>query len=198
MGNFFSTCPAGFESVGEQCHAVCPTDFVGEGTTCVLKADATRRVTRTALERPTGVTPPAYPEELDRLNQEIAALRTAVATDTTAVRTFQAATSDHAERVGQIRGEVAAGAALHQSTRTIQDVTKSLRTFRPPTAPASDLQIERTAIQQGHPSLLFLQLVLFILLAVLVCYLVLPSSAATGAAVLLLSGGIAAGFFLRK
>jgi hypothetical protein len=81
---------------------------------------------------------------------------------------------------------------------TLEQVNQSLKPFRPPTAPASDKAIERKAILSGNRSLLFIQLVLFILLAVLVVYLVLPTTAANGVAFLLLCVGVAYGFFLRR
>lgn len=81
---------------------------------------------------------------------------------------------------------------------TLEEVNQSLKPFRPPTAPGSDMAIQRKALLSGNRSLVFIQLVLFILLAVLVVYLVLPVTAANGVAVLLLCGGIAYGFFLRR
>jgi hypothetical protein len=81
---------------------------------------------------------------------------------------------------------------------TLTDVNQSLKPFRPPTAPASDMERERKAIQTGRPSFLYIQLALFILLAVLVSYLALPMSTAHGLSFLLLCVGIAVGFFLRK
>ena len=81
---------------------------------------------------------------------------------------------------------------------TFREVVQSLKPFRPPTAPASDLEIERKAIRKTQPSFVYVQLALFLLLAVMVSYLVLPSTAANGVSFLLLCVGIAAGFFLRK
>lgn len=81
---------------------------------------------------------------------------------------------------------------------TLEDVNQSLKPFRPPTAPASDKAIERKAILSGNQSLVFIQLVLFILLAVLVAYLLLPTNYANGIAFVLLCVGVAYGFFLRK
>jgi hypothetical protein len=80
----------------------------------------------------------------------------------------------------------------------LESLLQSLKPFRPPTAPASDLEIERKAVRKSQPSFIYVQLVLFVLLAVMVTYLVFPSSAANGISFLLLCVGIAAGFFLRK
>lgn len=88
--------------------------------------------------------------------------------------------------------------ALQEATNTMADVHNSLKPFRPPTAPSSDLEIERKAIRTSQPSFIYIQLALFVLLAVLVSYVALPASVANGVSFLLLCVGIAAGFFLRK
>lgn len=90
-------------------------------------------------------------------------------------------------------------ASLNSDAATVlRDVNQSLKPFRPPTAPASDKAIERKAILSGNQSLVFIQLVLFILLAVLVSYLLLPTHYANGIAFVLLCVGVAYGFFLRR
>lgn len=81
---------------------------------------------------------------------------------------------------------------------TLEEVNQSLKPFRPPTAPGSDKAIERKAILSGNRSFVFVQLALFILLAVLIAYLILPVSYANGLAFLLLCVGVAYGFFLRR
>ena len=81
---------------------------------------------------------------------------------------------------------------------TLEDINQSLKPFRPPTSPGSDKAIERKAILSGNQSLVFIQLVLFILLAVLVAYLLLPPNYANAIAFVLLCVGVAYGFFLRR
>lgn len=81
---------------------------------------------------------------------------------------------------------------------TLEDINQSLKPFRPPTSPGSDKAIERKAILSGNRSLVFVQLVLFILLAVLVVYVVLPPNYANAIAFVLLCVGVAYGFFLRR
>ena len=80
----------------------------------------------------------------------------------------------------------------------LQDANRTLKPFRPPTAPASDKAIERKAILSGNRSFVFVQLALFILLAVLIAYLILPPNYANGVAFVLLCVGVAYGFFLRR
>ncbi len=82
---------------------------------------------------------------------------------------------------------------------SIKEVSDSLKPFRPPTAPASDIQIERKYIlETSTPKFLVVQIALAILVLVLLAYVLLPASAAHPIAMLLLAVGIAVGIFLRK
>ena len=81
----------------------------------------------------------------------------------------------------------------------LQELNQSLKPFRPPTAPASDIQIERKYIlETSTPKFLVVQIALAILVLVLLAYVLLPASAAHPIAMLLLAVGIAVGIFLRK
>lgn len=80
----------------------------------------------------------------------------------------------------------------------IREVKDSLKPFRPPTAPASDLEKERKAITDAaRRNLYFLQVALFLVVIVMLCYVILPLDYANGIAFLLLCVGIALGFFLK-
>ncbi len=82
---------------------------------------------------------------------------------------------------------------------TIREVTESLRPFRPPTAPASDIEMSRKAIlASSAPNILLLQILLALLVLCLIGYALLPLDIAHGIALVLLSVGIALGFFLKK
>lgn len=81
----------------------------------------------------------------------------------------------------------------------IQQANTNLRTARPPTAPASDIQMSRKAIlESSAPSILLLQLLLGLLVLCLIGYALLPLDIAHGLAILLLAVGIALGIFLKK
>lgn len=81
----------------------------------------------------------------------------------------------------------------------IKDVTDSLKPMRPPTAPASDIEIERRGITtESQQQLLFIQIALTLAVLSLLSYLVMPVDYAHGVAFLLLSVGISFGFFLRR
>lgn len=82
---------------------------------------------------------------------------------------------------------------------TIREVTESLRPFRPPTAPESDIEMSRKAIMASSaPNILLLQILLALLVLCLIGYALLPLEIAHGIALVLLSVGIALGFFLKK
>lgn len=81
----------------------------------------------------------------------------------------------------------------------LQDVNQSLKPFRPPTAPASDIAMERKAIvESSAPNFLVVQVALAVLVLALLGYIVLPANLAHPIAFLLFSVGIAVGIFLKK
>jgi len=81
----------------------------------------------------------------------------------------------------------------------LKTVSDSLAPFRPPTAPASDIEMEKKKIVKGGgPDFLFLQTTLFMLALSLLCYIFLPLNYAHPVAFLLLSVGVAVGIFLWK
>jgi hypothetical protein len=86
-----------------------------------------------------------------------------------------------------------------QTAREVRDVKNSLKLFRPPTAPSSDLEKERKAITaDARRSLYFLQIALFLVVLVMLSYLILPLDYANPIAFLLLCVGISMGFFLKR
>jgi Ca2+/Na+ antiporter len=81
----------------------------------------------------------------------------------------------------------------------MREVIDSLKPFRPPTAPSSDLEKERKEISEiAKRDLYFIQFVLMLVVLVLLSYLLLPFDSANMIAFLLLCVGIALGFFLRR
>lgn len=84
-------------------------------------------------------------------------------------------------------------------SRDVKEVKDSLKPFRPPTAPSSDLEKERKAItEDARRSLYFLQVALFLVVVVMLSYLILPLDYANPIAFLLLCVGISMGFFLKR
>jgi Ca2+/Na+ antiporter len=81
----------------------------------------------------------------------------------------------------------------------MREVIDSLKPFRPPTAPSSDLEKERKEISEiAKRDLYFIQFALMLVVLVLLSYLLLPFDSANMIAFLLLCVGIALGFFLRR
>ncbi len=81
----------------------------------------------------------------------------------------------------------------------MREVIDSLKPFRPPTAPSSDLEKERKEITEiSKRNLYFIQFALLLAVLSLLSYLLLPFDSANMIAFLLLCVGIALGFFLRR
>ena len=84
-------------------------------------------------------------------------------------------------------------------TSSLQNLIDSLKPFRPPTAPSSDLEKERKAILAiTQKDMFFVQIALFLSVLSMLGYLVLPTDYAHGITLLFLSVAISFGFFLRK
>lgn len=84
-------------------------------------------------------------------------------------------------------------------SRTLKDVSDSLTPFRPPTAPAEDIEKEkRKIVKGGGPNFLFLQVVVTTIALSLICYVFLPVPYAQLLSFLMLSVAVAVGIFLWK
>lgn len=84
------------------------------------------------------------------------------------------------------------------NTDVMKDIINSLKPFRPPTAPASDIEKERKDITGiARQNLFFIQVALFLVVLVMLGYIILPQDSANLIAFALLSVGIAMGFFLK-
>jgi hypothetical protein len=82
---------------------------------------------------------------------------------------------------------------------TVKSVVDTLKPLRPPTAPASDLAIERKEIlESSAPNFLLIQVELAVVILCLLVYAFLPLEVAPGLCILILSVGVAVGIFLRK
>jgi len=81
----------------------------------------------------------------------------------------------------------------------IREVTDSLKPFRPPTAPSSDLEKERKEITNlATRNLYFIQIALFLVVLSMLSYFMFSLDTANLIAFGLLCVGIALGFFLRR
>ena len=104
--------------------------------------------------------------------------------------------SDELSGVAQIQSDAY---PVLESFDTLQETVDALKPLRPPTAPASDLAIERKEIlESSAPNFLLIQVELAIVILCLLVYLFVPVEHAAGLVVLLLSVGVAVGIFLWK
>jgi hypothetical protein len=88
---------------------------------------------------------------------------------------------------------------VYESFDNLKDLVDTLKPLRPPTAPASDLAIERKSILTSTaPNFLLIQVELAIVILCLLVYAFAPLEVAPSLVVLLLSVGVAVGIFLWK
>jgi hypothetical protein len=205
-----SSCPQGFEKgTLVFCRATCPDRFKymqesGDppGEFCVSMYDNSVKVRLKSLPmiNPTArpnLTP--YATERARVDGEIRTAEAQVASKRTVEDTLRDAQSQMAANVmahSQIRTEAA---KYTENFTTVKSLVDSLKPLRPPTAPASDLAIERKAIlESSAPNFLLIQVELAIVILGLLVYAFLPLEVAPGLTILLLSVGVAVGIFLWK
>ncbi len=212
MGGRLS-CPTGFEQRQFfSCTAVCPVEFKKlqgrETDECVSIVRNNRKFELRTLPRQRDddgqdlPEPPLFEAERTRVQNEAAEVRRQVEEDIQQTRELNAARdskNEHVQRFSKIQSDQAVFTSMKGATQEVRDITNSLRRFRPPTAPSSDLEIERKAISDIAKRNLFLvQVALACVVVALVGYLILPIGYAHGIAFLTLCVGIAVGFFLRK
>jgi len=86
-----------------------------------------------------------------------------------------------------------------ETANQIRQTTNSLHPLRPPTAPASDIEIaKKKIITMQSPNLLVIQIALVIMMLCLLVYMFLPDNYAHPIVILLASVGLAVGIFLKK
>lgn len=203
-----SSCPSGFEQgFGGTCRVLCPSDFkytmAGFWGRCVYRQDNSVYFDLRPVQglRAGMRETPAYAQERARVEADALSARTKVSTNNVNRSQFGLA---NANRTGQmadysrIQNEYAGYATSGGVLRTIKQVNNSLKPFRPPTSPASDIEIERKAILSiSNRHLLIAQVALFVAVIVLLVYALIPGTVAHTVAFVVLVCGIASGFFLR-
>lgn len=207
------SCPQDFDTgLFFSCQSRCPSDFKytlsgnvsAPGGQCIYLQDNSVIIDLPSLP---GIEkgkpePAVYAQERTRFSQELTKARAKIATNLqtrTQIGLLNSQRAAQAADYSRIQTEYAGYASAAGTTEVIQDVSKSLTPFRPPTAPASDIEIERKAIASiNNQKLLMIQVALFIAVLVLLSYVLLPTDTAHLVALLLIAVGIASGFFLRK
>ena len=202
------SCPQGFEDgLMFTCVAQCPPEFKrvqeqgGAGGPPLVKCV---HISRNRLSFPLNPLPKvengkpipkSFEEETTRIAGERQRIKNRVASE----EELQDSVKTQTQEYSRIQSEYAAYKGANESAFAIKEVKDSLKPFRPPTAPSSDLETERQAILALHNrNLYFVQVALFLVVMVMISYMVLPLDTANTAALALLCVGVAMGFFLRR
>jgi cation transport ATPase len=138
--------------------------------------------------------PTTFEEEKSRVEKEATRIREEIRASDEIEKTK----NQYVQHYSQIQSEHAMYKQTSETAKDIRTVKDSLRPFRPPTAPSTDLEKERKEITDiARRNLYFLQIALFLVVLVFLSYLLLPFEYANGISFLLLCLGIAVGFFLK-
>lgn len=209
------SCPVGFEpGLFGSCHMRCPNDFKyvyeqgGVGVPnekCVYRLNNDFVIGLTPLAAPISGTPedpPAYEEERKRFLDELAMVRMRIDEFHAKEKSLEelvAQKNRYVSEYGKIETEYAAYTNVTRVNQAIKETGDILTPFRPPTAPSSDLEKERRAIQyELRRNFLVIQVALFVVVLCLLTYLFVPLSYAHYISFLLVCVGIAVGIFLEK
>lgn len=199
------SCPPGFEDgIFLTCYAPCPAQFkrVQEpGNPPTIKCVHISQnnlsfplipLPRADREKPV---PPTFDEELTRVTNEAERLKKQARTN----ESLGGAREENVKEFTRIQSDYAAFKEKDSTIREIERVKNSLKPFRPPTAPASDLEKERKEITEiAKRNLFFIQVALFLVVLAMLSYFVFSLDTANLIAFALLCVGIAMGFFLRR
>jgi cation transport ATPase len=190
------SCPNGFQQGAPfSCQANCPSEFKNTVGQCVhVTRNRGFALTRLPMLQPGSPVPTTFQEEQKRVQAEAAKIREEIrATDE-----IEKVRNQNVQEYSRIQTEAANYNESVSAVRELRDVKDSLKPFRPPTAPSSDLEKERKAITDvARRNLYFLQIALFLVVLVLLSYITLPLEYANAISFLLLCMGIALGFFLK-
>ena len=195
-----SKCPNDFEEgLNESCHMKCPWEFKYTQTQseekCVYKTDNSFEVKLNALPQFTdSEEPSSYSNERTRISQDIAAILQRII----AKRELEAQTSLAESTVSEYERIQSQYAKVTSTGNQLKEMVDSLKTLRPPTAPAEDLAKERRVILTPSKKILLAQIALFSLLLALLALFFLPRTVAQFVAFLILCVGVAVGIFLSK
>jgi hypothetical protein len=138
--------------------------------------------------------PSSFENEMKRVQEEAAKIQQEI--DATDVLLKEK--DSHVQNYSKVQSQYTSFKESTAASRELREVKDSLKPFRPPTAPSSDLEKERKAITaDARRNLYFLQIALFLVVLVMLTYLILPMEYANPIAFLLLCMGIALGFFLK-
>lgn len=190
------SCPNGFQQGAPfSCQANCPSEFKNTVGQCVhVTRNRGFALTQLPMIQPGSPVPTTFQEEQKRVQEEAAKIREEIRATTE----IEKVRNQNVQEYSRIQTEAANYNESVSAVRELRDVKDSLKPFRPPTAPSSDLEQERKAITDvARRNLYFLQIALFLVVLVLLSYITLPLEYANAISFLLLCVGIALGFFLK-
>lgn len=209
------SCPVGFDAgLFGSCHMRCPDDFKyiyesgGVGVPsekCVYRMNNDFFVGLTPLPAPVGGTPEepqTFQDERKRFADELAILRVRIDEFDKKQKSMDELVNQknrYVNEYAQIQSEYAAYSSVASANHALKETSDDLKPFRPPTAPSSDIEKERKAIQyELRRNFLVVQVALFVVVLCLLTYIFVPMNYAHYIAFLLVCVGIAVGIFLRK
>jgi hypothetical protein len=201
-----TSCPYDFQESGAMCYAKCPNAFKymeEQGAAkCVYKTNNSLFVTLTPVPKfPIGQPEPStFAYARKQLAVDLSDVYESVSADVESQKRLasesQTALAHNAMRTG-IGGRYAAFREGQDDIKKMREVIDSLKPMRPPTAPKSDIEMERKAIVDiVTQNILILQIALFAVFLCLLSYVILPAAYAHGISFLVLCVAVAVGFFL--
>ena len=181
------SCPTGFSSEGTNCTYNCPKGFKkttqNDKTSCVYETNNAYYVDLVKI--PNSSPPNTFTNEENRVEKNIFDILKKIKTDIDTKKEIE----------GQYLGNKEYSPVENAYTEAIAKLTP----FRPHTAPSSDLEKERRAIEKDSAiDLLVIQIVLFGIVISLVIYLIVPMEYAHTIVFFVLVVTIAVGIFLKK
>lgn len=190
------SCPNGFEEGAIlSCFAKCPGQFKNLAQECKhVTKNRTFRLNALPMLQTGSPIPSSFENEMKRVEEEAAKIQQEI--DATDVLLKEK--DSHVQNYSKVESQYTSFKESTAASRELREVKDSLKPFRPPTAPSSDLEKERKAITaDARRNLYFLQIALFLVVLVMLTYLILPMEYANPITFLLLCMGIALGFFLK-
>jgi hypothetical protein len=193
-----SSCPAGFQigTAADLCRMVCPPGFKYLNNAgvekCVYNPD--NQYTLHLQQFPMNSNPGTFDAEKTRFTDDYAALFDRIQSDQAA-----AAQTDAAESTGTVLVAAHDAATTNAGLLDAMDRTiAALKPKRPPTQPQEDVNASVSQIfkDQTSTDLLVIQVAFFTVFLCLLSFVFLPVVLAQYAVVLLLSAGIAIGYYL--
>lgn len=199
-------CPPDFETdVNGTCRMKCPRGFKylqasgGETDKCVYETNNIYKVDIQSI--PAGASAPAFTEERNRFYNLLYDVQSKILEDIEARRAFSVENNlpGYESEFRAFQTKYAGYKSMQDNVNLLEQAVQDLKPMRRPTAPGSDMEVERKRIiSLTNERVLVAQVALFTTLVCLVVYFVAPLPLAHGIAFLVACVGIAIGIFLMS